>query len=148
MKSLNKLFYPLILVSVCSAGNIMPESYYEIIQWEPLKYGTFENYHLPSHMFTAAVATRIITEPKVMGSHLPDPKQAVKYIVIGACVFEVIEYAVEGTGPYATDLIYFYDTAGDILWAWFIASMVAQDRTKTSLCYNPLTKQFQISWEF
>ena len=82
-------------------------------------------------MFTAAVATRIITEPKVMGSYLPEPKQA-----------------VEGTGPYATDLIYFYDTIGDILWAWFIASMVAQDRTKTSLCYNPLTKQFQISWEF
>jgi len=116
----------LLLTTMCSA-DIIPSTWYEVLQFKPIKYGVMENYHLPGHVFWVAVATsttKRVTIPLLAkyGVELR-PETFERWAVRGMLFFEgyqLVDNKFDPASKYGSVEKWFWDSAGDVLVPWWI----------------------------
>ena len=114
---MRRLFILLLLISSLSAGKILPQFMYDFVEWKPIKYGIMENRWVYWHSLGGMIMARTVNSQTMMGwiGLKPVKPEYTVLAVLGiASVFEALEYAVEGTEPYGSKEIWFWDSTGDV----------------------------------
>ena len=103
--------------TIFAQKQILPDFVYKTMEWKPIKYGIMENRWVYWHSLGGMLMARTVNSQTMMGwirLKPVKPEYTVAAVLGIATVFEALEYAVEGTEPYCSKEIWFWDSTGDV----------------------------------
>jgi len=162
---MKKLLFLLMLLTFVKA-DIIPKTWYDFLEFKPIKYGIMDNRHLPGHIFWVVglgFVTNKYTVPFINRSPWFNIQKGdiEKWSLIAMSAFEFYQLAENQFDPvpvYGSVERWAYDSfIGDVIVPWLLLRAVLYGSpkcdkehvgVKSEITYNPITKQLQFEWRF
>ena len=142
-----------ILLISCLWAGIVPDTWYDVLEFKPIKYGIMDNRHLPGHVFWVASGTsftRRVTIPVLAGfGYELRPETVEKWVTYGMVCFEgyqLIENNFEPAKVYGSNERWFWDSVGDVVAPWWVMRKILY-ADKPLITFGKYTVEGLWGWE-